>query len=132
MWNRYHVINMSGVDGYSWGWIDSDQLLLYASFKILCDFVEKEDPTVGLRTVDDYGQFPAGPDEGLLVQLEHDAEVRTLYAWWTDERPREWKAHESLMTVDRGSSTFEREQQLYDRDDEMLIRLIKVRRYLWT
>lgn len=122
-WNRYHIINISGVDEYDWGWIDRDRVLLYSSFKILCDFVDQEDPNIGLRTLKDFG---ASDDEWhikvITAQLEKEKEIRALYTWWTKERPENWKEYPS----------FSEEEKLNQQDEDMLIRLAKIRLCLWT
>lgn len=121
MWNRYHIIDISGEAGYDWGWIDRDHALLLASFKILRDYVESEDPSAGART------DPEEDDPFAYVsalQLEQEREVRALYDWWTVERPK----HEA----ERIGMDFTVRARLDDEDDEMLMRLIKIRQCLWT
>lgn len=116
-WNRYHIIDIRNESDYDWGWIDRDRAMFLACFKILEDFVEKEDPDVGLRKPEDYSVVD---DDGSLArQLEWEREIRALYIWWTEDRPRAlldgWRTHDE----DR-------------KDDEMLARLMKVRKHLWT
>lgn len=158
-WNRYHIVNVSGIDGYKWGWIDRDHVLLYASFVILSDFVEKEDPTVGLRTLADYMCKCDDPeccshdnDKNCMLaatkaQIEREKEIRAIYDWWKVERPRD---HEECRNIldgvevkfgddgvrlsdeKKSHSWYEREQELHKKDEEMLIRLAKIRQSLWT
>lgn len=148
VWNRYHVINISGEDDYSWGWMDRDHIMIMACFKILKMFVEQEDPKIGLRSLDDYRY--EGDEcmlESLKAQLEREAEVRALYIWWTETRPKEHAECATLLNDFDVSFTkkgikvsdekkshgwFERTQELDKKDEEMLIRLMKVRRNLWT
>ena len=121
LWTRYHIINISGICDYKWGWLDRDNVLLYASFKILQDFVEKEDPKIGLRTLEDFG----APCKGLEAHLEIEREVRAIYDWWVKERPTMYRAWAE-------SYSWKVEEELDKTDEEMLIRLVKIRRYLWT
>lgn len=131
VWNRYHIINISGIEDYKWGWIDRDVVLLYASFKILQDFVEKEDPTIGLRTAEDYrcseDQYHI---DTVTNQLIREKEIRFLYVWWTEDRPRNWKELNNCWS--KPMLAYEREKELIDQDEQMLIRLAKIRTCLWT
>lgn len=148
VWNRYHIVDIRGEDGYTWGWLDRDYVMLLACFKILKTFVEEEDPKIGLRTLEDYRY--EGDDcmlESLKDQLERGAEVRALYVWWTETRPREHKECADLLNTfevsfgkkginvsdeKKSHGWFERTQELDKKDEEMLIRLMKIRRSLWT
>lgn len=162
VWNRYHVINVSGEDGYDWGWMDRDHVLMLACFKILKEFVEKEDQRIGLRTVDDYGGEHMTEDERESFekgQLAHEREIRALYTWWTVDRKREHAEVDAIIAdadVDMkfgepdgsGCSPLDfvyapgsqekwelyrkRTDELDAKDDKMLLRLMAVRRSLWT
>lgn len=125
-YNRYHVINVSGEDGeYDWGWQDADHRMLLACFKLLREFVEQEDPGVGLRTVEDYlgAGEPLDSDIALSVrkQVARERRVRELYVWWTATRPR-------LHRLSDGSDTVE----LYEQDQRRLHQLVELRGGLWT
>jgi len=126
MFKKYDIVNISGLDGYRCAWIDCDNAMLLACFKLLNDFVEKEDPRVGLRTLEDYGYHSSCLNEPcekckehndiqfIAAQIERDKKVRELYNWWNKERNEEdWiKQH--------------------DVDTEKLIELMKIRGCLWT
>ena len=84
-------------------WIDRDEVLLHASFQILVDYVEGEDP-FGVCGWDN------SPDIA--------KEIKDLYNWWKVERKRTgppW--HWEEWTVE---------------DQQMLHRLIDIREHLWT
>lgn len=159
VWNRYHIFNISGEDGYDWGWIDRDQALLMVSFAVLRDFVEKEDPKIGLRTLDDYMCKCNEPEcnshdnelncmiESTKAQIEREKEVRALYDWWTKDRKREHEECLELLSgveVSFGKNTvnvsdqkkskswYDRDQEFHQKDEDMLIRLAKIRLCLWT
>ena len=51
---------------------------------------------------------------------EMATECLALYWWWTEIRPR------------RGEEYFDMEDVYDAKDDEMLARLVKIRRWLWT
>lgn len=124
LWDKYHLVDMRGEDNYRGGWLDRDAAILLACFKLLRQYVELEDPRVGL---DPNRYFVASTEEEREViagQNAKDLEIRALYVWWTDERPRE-------QAEDDGSS-YERTEALYARDQEMLHRLVVIRGRLWT
>lgn len=128
-WVRCHTVHRYGIidlskhsDGYRWGWIDRDWAMYLACFNLLCDFVENEDPAVGTRALQDYGD-----DEYsraiVAAQLEDEVEVRRLYTWWKTERPKEHAA---------AGYDYKVREALDAKDEEMLQRLMKVRTRLWT
>ena len=147
---RYHMIDISGQDGYTWGWIDRDRAMLLACFALLCEYVEREDP---FGIID----WDSDPDHQAAA-----AEIRALYAWWRHGRREEAEAvdrffgehcHQVPEEVEfprneDGTTTwnlgagwdsaeneriwFERYTALDTREEEMLGRLIKIRGYLWT
>lgn len=147
LWNKYHIIDISGEADYSYGWIDADHALLLANFKILRDFVEKEDPKVGLRTLKSYGKadYDSSWNKTVKAQLEKEKEIRALYVWWTKTRPKEHKDlgkmldsyDDSLLIFNKSTKNnsmkwFNKNKELDAKDEEMLIRLIKVRGKMWT
>lgn len=83
-------------------WCDKDMVLLHACFQLLTDFIEKE-------KADELTDWTMD-DKTARAKLEIDE----LYTWWKDRKKREWSDEE------------------YERDNEMLIRLIKIRKHLWT
>ncbi len=118
-------------NGYEWGWLDRDRAILFASFAVLVDFVEKEYPGhVDWETDDEH-------------KKAHE-EFIDLYLWWTAGRKVEHDDHDNLSNELYGNRPF-REVAKADRDrfhkmsevldkkdQEMLHRLIEVRGVLWT
>lgn len=139
VWNRYHIIDLSRhgspSESYRWGWIDRDNAMFLACFLLLKDYVEQEDPKVGLRTLDDYAphsrDWYEGEREGVERQLVWAKEVRALYDWWKTERKREHdEVHAAYLRDAPGWCR--NHDKLEERDEEMLMRLVKVRGHLWT
>lgn len=91
------------------GWCDKDHVILHACFQLLTDFVEKEltvSPWVNWQQDEEHAQARE--------------EIELLYVWWKDwlkklETPR-----------------FQHGQADYEKENEMMKRLIEVRKYLWT
>lgn len=104
-YNRYHIINIKTKDIYEWGWIDQDHKIFLACFKCLEYFVEQEK---GLNCHIDWDW-----DE---THREVHREIQFLYDWW-----KKYPVLQKLNNI-----------EWYDIEDEMLFRLLKVRRYLWT
>lgn len=165
--HRYHLLDLRDRGeghGYTWGWIDRDWLMYLACFKCLTEYVEKEDPTVGLGGMEEYPEPEGGWSEedrqAIEAQVRIGREIRELYEWWTKERKKERvdldamlkDVHSTMLTeptdngyhrvtgfaynVPDGQSRLEawstREAELDAKDDAQLLRLINIRRYLWT
>lgn len=93
------MINLKIESLQSKGWVDRDEIMLYACFQLLKDCVEQEH-------VDTHCNYEAHKD---FVD-----EVRFLYNWW----------------INRLKKNTSDEQMI--EDDLMLIRLMKIRKGLWT
>jgi hypothetical protein len=118
--NRYHMVDgRSPQNGYGWGWIDRDRLLLYASFNILVDFVENEKP------------FEVTDWEWSEVQKHVKTELEDLYQWWKEGRAKEHAEVDKLLEVP-GSPWIEEQEKLNEKDNTQLHRLINVRGFMWT
>jgi hypothetical protein len=122
-YNRYHMVDCRN-RFYNWGWSDVDHLMLYANFELLRRFVEDEEGLESLAYQGPSFREEAEKWRGEKAALLESAaerdhiydEVRYLWHWWTEERPH-----------DVGPGDEE-----YEKDTEMLVRLMKVRGSLWT
>lgn len=83
-------------------WIDRDEVLLHASFQILKEFVENEKPFK-------YNGSPK--DNPCLI-------IKELYDWWKIRKELD------LIGIHMKAQ--------YIEDDEMLIKLIGIRKHLWV
>lgn len=91
-------------------WRDNDSVMLHACFALLTDCIENEDLLTGhvdWTATDEYRNIKK--------------EIEALYGWWN-------KRKELYKTDDACDGDL----MQYDEDDAMLIRLIKIRRHLWT
>lgn len=142
---RYNIIKLDLKPGY----YDIDYRMLYACFSLLSDFVEKErDGIVGLNKDIDYltnslmflpddaqNMGGLGWKESARIQLEGDKQILRLYCYWKIERPTlKMNAENVLMSkaTDRYGEYNRLEEELHNKDDEMLKLLMKYRRHLWT
>jgi hypothetical protein len=150
-YNRYHLVDgRSPQNGYKWGWIDRDFLLLSASFNILLDYVDNEHP---------FDVIEWGEDEHHRHAKE---EILDLYAWWKEGRARANREcrellHEipqeyfDLLFASEPEAIAQKAElrekynvdailaehaaaleKLDSVDDANLLRLMAVRRFLWT
>jgi len=85
-------------------WLDRDEIMLHACFQILQDFIDKEQG-------DTHCDYEAHKD---FVD-----EVRFLYNWWQIRKSDEFAIQDILIDN-------------FEEDDEMIIRLMKIRGSLWT
>lgn len=132
-----------GID-YSYGWIDRSEALLYAAFVCLRDFVENEHPEDPAAS---WTLEEIEADDLLKGQKERYDEVMALYNWWMkgrlDEDAEEDRLHAAFREVrdrPRTDEAFQETSEAWtkyrlwrqEREDEMLLRLVKVRGSLWT
>lgn len=91
-------------------WVDKDIILLHACFQLLTNFVEQENPFTGHVEWDNDEEHQ---------HAKH--EILKLYDWWTSRK---------ILCTTEGTDIFEKSQ--YEEDNTMLIRLVKIRQFLWT
>jgi len=90
-------------------WADNDLIMLHACFQLLTNCVEQEH----LFTTTEWEQNDA---------TQHaKQELEELHQWWQERSEVEQQPLDPIWTRNR-----------YEEDNQMLIRLIKVRQYLWT
>lgn len=152
--NKYHLVDCRCPrNGYSWGWFDRSELLLFANMAILKEYVEKESHQIAWDSPD----WPIG--QHLWKEMSE------ILKWWDHDRKLEHDAYDELLTKAYGfkdCTVFEpcednphlhrmrftrendpawradcdrcreAEEALEKKDEEMLIRLIKIRGALWS
>jgi hypothetical protein len=129
--------------------------MFYACFQLLKEFVEKEDPQIGLRTKKDFGSankdWDPHWDKSVKERLTWEAEIRELYDWWMTKRKQEWdKLDEIDFDIDfkpfnkdgrkfyklKKSGQWKKYRKYSDyldnKDEEMFMKLINIRKRLWT
>lgn len=142
---RYHMLDLrqpkkKGKYSYRWGWIDSDSKMLYALFNIFNAFVKDELPNMYCPSEEEVQANPY-----MMTQRLHYLEIKAIHYWWNVERERQLTAHSELLNKwsDAKHAHSSDEHQLWDdlqkleaandaKEDEMIGRLMKIRRSLWT
>ncbi len=146
-YNRYHIIDIRGADGeYKWGWIDRDHAMFLACFKLLTEFVERETPEIGINEtpLETYGVEDGDESlEYIKAQIARHEEVRALYDWWKTGRKKEHDECAALAdklpepvglrySGPKWDEWRKKEEELEQKDEDMLMRLMAIRRSLWT
>lgn len=113
---------------------DKDNLLLHASFQILVDFMQKENP----KSMD----WNSSRETKRAWR-----EITRLYAWYTEERPQrpdiwevfyrkfedeDWDSIPLELKVCVAKKQGELDREWYKEDTQNLIALMRVRKHLWT
>lgn len=143
---RPHMLDMRYPGEYGGGYVDPCHAMLVANFKLLGKYIAEE--PYNLR--DDYSDEEID-DQGLRAQQDHYDEAMALWRYWTVERKEleagRYASYDKMKQAGKEGDK-ERYEELreewlsekdeYGRDerdrveDEMLGRLIKIRRGLWT
>ena len=99
--------NVLKIESLSNGWQDKDDVILHACFQLLKDFVEQEKEMIKII---DWNHTEE--------QKNAKAEIDFLYNWW--------------MKRNHDENDFEKINEQYEEDNQMLKRLIDIRKHLWT
>jgi hypothetical protein len=154
--HRYHVVPT----GLNPGWHEIDERILHGCMSLLCSYVEKQQD--GEESLQKHiGELWNMETEGTQNQALNEEEALKIYKWWKYEREKDWEHYNKWMStlyskidltfddigdglvdvrssgnpdISMGTSTelCEYENTLNAKDDEMLNRLINIRRSLWT
>ncbi len=119
-YDKYHLIDCRN-EFYDWGYCDPVNLMLYAPMKILVDYIELEKP---------FNHFLWESKEDLHVCYE----MKAIYWWWKFERANEQKALNDMLDIKaKNYKAWAKEQtRLNKKDIDMLVRLVKIKDYMWT
>jgi hypothetical protein len=145
---QHHMLNLQQpnniwqVDHYRYGYLDVPEQMLYAMFNLLNNFVENEMGSYYCPS-----EEQAKEDPSLYKQRECYFEILRIYDWWNIERKIEYSKIKELENkwytecIKEENSNlcatfFEELNNLEDfferKTEAMIIRLIKIRRNLWT
>jgi hypothetical protein len=91
-------------------WHDNDTVMLQACFHLLTDCIENEHLFTG------HVDWKHNEES-----IKAKDEIEGRYAWWVERKNADLE--EKINHLDKSQ---------YDKDNEMLIRLINVKQWLWT
>ena len=148
--DKYHILNLKEAEpenkeGYKWGWIDRTNALPLAAFLVLRKLVEEERPwncSERIKKLEEEGD-ENGELTALREQQKDYEEIMSLYNWWVKDRFEENEQFEKNLNdcynTWKKDPTEENKQKWFDaegarnkREEEQLIRLVKIRNCLWT
>jgi hypothetical protein len=139
--HKFHILDLrkaDPTDQYNHGYIDPRDALEKACWLVLQNYIS-ENPTDPAMwwSAEEIASNPSLKESKRLYD-----EVNHLYYWWTvtrfDEKARSNTLMDTAIEAKRSDSAeawrvyFNYSQQLDEKADKMLIRLIKIRRSLWT
>ena len=140
---KYHMLDLRQPNPnseYRYGWLDSDHQMLFALFNILNNFVKHEMPNWYCPSEEEVAL-----DFSLLTQRNFYLEAKAIHYWWNVDRKRQESRRDHLLhdwhAARKCSSPKEHqlwedlrktETALEDKEEEMIMRLIKIRKCLWT
>jgi hypothetical protein len=150
-YRKYHMLDLrqpcgkdqlSNIDCYRYGWRDVPDKMLYAMFNLLGEYLNEECPNdlTQWHTLEEINA-----DEGMKMEQDSINEAKVIYQWWSvgrkEERAEYYKVLHLWSKAKKNKLSEENDlwQQMSDLDDagelktdEMIARLIKIRRTLWT
>lgn len=157
-YNKYHLIDIGQPetntnDDYKWGWIDEDHQLLLACFNILKKHVECRNSSEfnysatleGAETIKKRMIEEGSSEEEAEAWAFPLREMYEINKYWTIDRKKADRKKSDLLTTWHDSRRDKKpgveeawnalkiaEQEFDDKEIEMLIRLIKIRKNMWT
>lgn len=136
--DKYHVVDT----GLEPGYYDVPERMLHACFQLLVDYVEKEQP----NEITEW--------DSVTEHSDYAKEIKELYEWWKNRNDlaKEWdKLHSEFPAINvfnrkdkcidkemlaeyekRVDIILKMENEERKRENTNLIRLIKIKDYLWT
>lgn len=155
VWRKDHLLDLRQpgtdqleADYYRWGWLDTDHKMLFALFNLLDEFMDGGLPIYfpsSEEAAKDDGSEDNYQYAGLKRQRELCLEVIAIHDWWKHERKREHKLESELCSKwsdahkARAPETESLWQELRvqtekneQQEEEMIARLMKIRRSLWS
>jgi hypothetical protein len=150
-YRRYHMLDLrqpcekggvANVDCYSYGWRDVPEKMLYAMFNLLGEYLNKECPN---DLTQHYSREEINADEGLKLQQDALDEARVINDWWVNGRKAAWAKRDKVQHLwynakksgDVDETVYwelmrKLDDEFEEKTDEMALRLLKIRRVLWS
>lgn len=151
---KYHLLDLrqpcvkgdvDNYDCYRYGWVDVPEKMLYAIFNLLKEYFDEEPFDVSTK----YSSEEIEADIGLKRQHHDYQEAKTILHWWQVERKQEINRLSQLSDAwlsAREDDTFPDDpetklrfdeytaakEDFENKTDEMIARLMKIRRSLWS
>ena len=147
---KYHMLDLrqpkNDNDNYRYGWLDTDHRMLYANFNLLNEFVTHEMSNFYCPSLVECDDENCGASN--KAQRDVYFTILDLHNWWNNYRKMEAAANDALQhawyerrhkhkifdeETDRlWTAHLAADEAFLEKETEMLIRLIKIRKSLWT
>ena len=131
--HRFHILDLrqphskvNDIDYYSHGWMDVSDRMLLANFTLLSHFVEGELDSVQCPSLEEIAAKEGDEKTFLLESRKEYFEIVDLYRWWKEDRKIEAVQVKKAMKED-SKRWIVLDKLFNDKEEEMLIRLIKIR-----
>lgn len=115
---KYHLLDLRNSE-YEYGWADADSQLLYATMAVLENFIIEQNTASRLNYLTE--NLKTEKEEYIIVdsikQIEFCNNLLEIQKWWREEFP---KTH------------WQMEDGLYEKQTEMIKRVIDLRAGMWT
>lgn len=148
---RYHMLDLRQLHHhehchphkcYHYGWVDVPDKMLFAIFNLLGEYLNGEKP---YDLSQHYSKEQIDSDGGMKNQQANLEEAKAIYHWWTVGRDqavdsRNWYLNrwsEAKKNKDPRKEYYwdkmkDLDAKFEEKDDEMIARLMRIRRTLWT
>lgn len=143
---KYHWLDLrqleedpNSYDYYNWGWCSTDRRMVFALINLFQQFMEKTFPTLDCPTLQ-----AASIDKQCQQDRDLYFEIKAIDQWWRIERKNlneQIDKYQSLWHEAHKKNSPRKEffwkklqkseKELEDQLDNILIRILKIRRYLW-
>ncbi len=118
-----HIIDTGLAPGYH----DKDTLLLHTTMSILVQYVEND--VGGITALDKWTEhLDSFSNINFVKQRQQQVEIAAIYRWWTEQRAEDWRK----LSRDFSEESFAYETTLFNKDSEMIKRLVDIRIALWS
>jgi hypothetical protein len=137
---RYHMLDLRQKGGYRYGWQDVPEKMLYAMFNLLGEYLEEGSNDLTQW----YTREQIEAEPGYKEQQRAVDEAIAIYHWWTVEKPASEKIRIDMLNTwstakkakdPKEEEYWEKMQKMEDdmeaKADEMIARLMMIRRTLW-
>lgn len=126
--DRYDLIKADTLDKR--GYYDIDERLLHCIMQTIVDFYDIEVSEFEKQELKNFrNKKPHELDQGSLTKL---IEVKAIYNWWK-KYPDKLKKIDKLYSDNAPWHCINKfENDLFKEEQDMLIRVIKIRAYLWS
>ena len=157
---RYHIIDIrqplselhknkkTDLDYYEYGYLDVDDRMLYACMNLLKQHFQDNNLYNGTdRSIQETNKTKENMNGCFREYFSNLDEARAILYWWEVERKRnffvfdkKWKKYNELSAIPQAPESkmnkiykeiVDLQKMMDDQEDEMMIRLMKIRRTLW-